>query len=114
MTTLKEDGLYGPRDVAELVLGHPVRWFRRHRKRLEAEEGFPAPVSRIGRPRWSGRALIAWRDRGPSAGNQGEPARPAEPQDKPKREPDYLAIIRARIAKKREERDRRHARILDA
>ena len=106
---IKEDGLYRIREVAEIVLGHPVRWFRRHRKRLEAEEGFPPPVSRIGWPRWSGRALIAWRDRHPLArADQGEPERPAEPKGKPAKEPDYLAIVRARLAKKREDREKRY------
>lgn len=80
---LYEDGLYWAPQVAELLFGRSADWFYRHRAKLQTDEGFPHPVSRIGRPRWSGRALIGWRDRhaavAPPSGVRGEPARPAEP-----------------------------------
>lgn len=46
------------RQVAEW-LGHSLDWFRRHRARLTAEQGFPAPVPGLGR-RWDPAAITAW------------------------------------------------------
>lgn len=63
MDTLSADRLYWAKDVAELLFARHIDWFYQHRAKLEAEEGFPRPISCIGRPRWAGRALIAWRDR---------------------------------------------------
>lgn len=53
---------YWADDIARIVFGRTTRWFSRHRKRLHAE-GFPHPISRIGRPRWSGHTLLAWQNR---------------------------------------------------
>lgn len=60
--TLQPDARYTAREVALLVLRHRLRWFYVNRARLEAE-GFPRPISSVGRPRWSGADLIAWEQR---------------------------------------------------
>jgi hypothetical protein len=98
---IEADRFYWSKDVAELLFARHITWFYDHRSRLESEEGFPPPISRIGRARWSGRALLAWRDRPVTAGaptsrTEGEPARPAEP--KPEPVPDYANIVRMRLA----------------
>ena len=53
------NGAYTARQVAELVFKKSYIWFSRHKAKLEAE-GFPAPISSIGIPRWSGNALLVW------------------------------------------------------
>lgn len=68
------DALYWTADVAELVFARRVEWFYSHRAKLHAE-GFPQPISNIGRRRWTGRALIEWCNRPP--GTQA-PATPGE------------------------------------
>lgn len=46
------------REVAER-LAHGYDWFRRQRKTLERDEGFPKPVSGCGN-RWDPRAIDRW------------------------------------------------------
>lgn len=60
---IQPNGIYTAANVARIVFRRSnVRWFWRNHRRLEAE-GFPQPISRVGLPRWSGRALLAWIDR---------------------------------------------------
>lgn len=61
MIQLEPRRVYTMAEVAE-ALGASPRWFRDNRKKL-MREGFPLPVSRIGRPRWWGDDLIAWLSR---------------------------------------------------
>jgi hypothetical protein len=56
---LDAHSFYGIPEIARIVFGHRARWFYENRARLEAE-GFPRPISCVGRPRWSGADLIAW------------------------------------------------------
>lgn len=65
------DAFYWAEDVARIVFGRSARWFSRQRDKLHAE-GFPKPISEIGRPRWSGATLTAWR----SGANAGYPPAP--------------------------------------
>ena len=58
MTALEPNRIYTASEVAA-ALSHGTRWFRMKRHELE-REGFPPPVSRVGRPRWLGADLIAW------------------------------------------------------
>ncbi len=69
---------YTSRDVARLVFGKSYDWFIDNRTELTARHGFPRPVSPIGNPHWSGRALLAWiyRDQAVPDGIEGTPARP--------------------------------------
>lgn len=60
---LERDRIYTSADVARLLFRHPVEWFYRYRATIGVAEGFPMPISAHGQPRWSGEALIAWRDR---------------------------------------------------
>lgn len=62
---------YSASEVAEQMFGRSADWFYRARPRLYAE-GFPRPMSGIGRPRWWGAALIAWADRSEIAHAKGE------------------------------------------
>lgn len=91
---LSENGLYWANDVARLLFGRTIYWFYAHRGALE-EEGFPRPISKIGRPRWSGHALIAWRDRTPSAIETYAPCVNETPRSDG---PDYTNILILRAA----------------
>lgn len=51
--------LTAPRVAA--ALGYRHGWFVRHRARLEAEHGFPAPIDGCGR-RWDPAAIEDWLD----------------------------------------------------
>jgi hypothetical protein len=62
MLTLDPDARYSSADVAHW-LGHRVEWFYANRAQLERDEGFPGPISRIGRPRWLGARLLEWERR---------------------------------------------------
>ena len=62
MIVLDPRGRYGCAEVAAW-LGHTPSWFSRHRAELEKVDGFPRPITRIGRPRWLGADLIAWEQR---------------------------------------------------
>lgn len=53
---------YSAADVARVVLGKSQRWFSEHRAALE-RDGFPRPISRVGRPAWWGKDLRAWLER---------------------------------------------------
>jgi len=66
---IDKDGRYWAADVARILFGRTVKWFRLHRARLERDENFPQPISKIGRPRWSGETLLAWQNRSPETGN---------------------------------------------
>lgn len=57
---LHPDKPYTSAQVARLVFGHGVEWFYAWRAREGAAEGFPAPISDHGHPRWSGARLLAW------------------------------------------------------
>lgn len=57
---IEDDGHYTASQVAHLVFDHDVRWFQRNRAKLERVEGFPKPISCIGRPRWLGQRLREW------------------------------------------------------
>lgn len=46
-------------EVSALIFNRSPSWFRKRRADLRRRQ-FPEPVSRIGRPRWSGEALLAW------------------------------------------------------
>ncbi|HEY2068235.1 MAG TPA: hypothetical protein VGG48_01675 [Rhizomicrobium sp.] len=63
MTAIDPAGRYTREQVAELVLGQSARWFSEHRATLHRLEGFPQPISHIGRPRWRGSDLLAWLER---------------------------------------------------
>lgn len=54
------NGAYTARQVAQLVFKKSYVWFVRHKKALVDNDGFPAPISRYGIPRWSGAALLLW------------------------------------------------------
>lgn len=54
------NGSYTARQVAQLVFKKSYVWFFRHKKVLVDHDGFPAPISRYGIPRWSGTALLLW------------------------------------------------------
>lgn len=65
-------------------LGHPVAWFYRHRARLHAVDGLPAPIASTGRPRWDRASYGAWRGRHhPAAPARGanDTAPPLAPDD---------------------------------
>lgn len=62
-STLAPEAFYSARDVAWIVFGRGREWFYRHRKALRTEEGFPAPVSKYGSPKWSGERLLEWMQR---------------------------------------------------
>lgn len=92
---LHPDGRYWAYEVARILFRRDVEWFYRNRARLEAQEGFPQPISQIGRPHWKGQALIAWE-------NRAQARKPAETDD-PK-VVSYDALLKARasiVAKKR-------------
>ncbi len=57
---IERDHHYTASEVARIVFDHDVRWFQRNRSRLERLEGFPKPISAIGRPRWLGAKLTEW------------------------------------------------------
>lgn len=60
---LEPAAIYDSAAVARLLFQHDVEWFYSYRKTTGRTERFPAPISGKGHPRWSGAALIAWRDR---------------------------------------------------
>lgn len=62
---------YTAAEVARILFRVSLRVFQRRRARLR-REGFPRPVSSIGKAVWSGAALIAWRDRDASR-QEGNP-----------------------------------------
>ena len=47
-------GHYDAPTVARILFGRSAEWFWRHHERLYQGEGFPDPISHIGRPRWRG------------------------------------------------------------
>lgn len=62
--TIHPGQIYSSADVAWLLFGKlDVEWFYRYRRHEGVAEGFPAPVSTHGHPRWSGVSLLSWRDR---------------------------------------------------
>lgn len=58
------DGIYTSRELARTLFRKSVKWFYTYRNHAGRDEGFPPPVSRNGHPRWSGRAILAWMERG--------------------------------------------------
>lgn len=54
------NGSYTARQVAQLVFKKSYVWFFRHKKALTDHDGFPAPISRFGIPRWAGATLLLW------------------------------------------------------
>lgn len=101
---LSEDGLYWAKDVARVLFGRTLGWFYLHRKALEEQDGFPRPISKIGRPRWSGWTLIAWRDRIPEEPRTHLPSVP----DRPRLEgPDYTNILILRAQQMTKNRSKR-------
>lgn len=70
--TLDPDARYTAADVARIVFGWSADTFRRRRARLTREEGFPRPISKIGRPRWNGWRLIEWEARDQDAPRQAK------------------------------------------
>lgn len=74
---------YTSRDVARLVFGKSYDWFIDNRAELTARHGFPRPVSPIGNPHWTGRALLDWiyRDQAVPNAVEGTPARAANVVD---------------------------------
>ena len=60
--TIDPNACYEAEEVALLLFRTTVRSFNRHR-RQRAREGFPRPISNVGKKVWSGADLIAWRDR---------------------------------------------------
>lgn len=60
---IDRDGIYTSAQVAHLLLGHDVEWFYTYRRTTGLRERFPKPISGRGHPRWSGAALLDWRDR---------------------------------------------------
>lgn len=66
---------YTAAEVARHLFGREVEWFYKHRQCLETREDFPQPIAMVGQPRWSGAALIDWRDQPNSADDRGVGAR---------------------------------------
>ena len=54
---------YSRRAVAVHFFGRSPRWLADRLEKLMRDEGFPRPISCIGRPLWSGADLLAWQNR---------------------------------------------------
>jgi hypothetical protein len=61
--TIDPRRFYRAADIARLVFARSLSWFYINRARLESTDGFPTPISSIGRPRWNGKDLRDWIDR---------------------------------------------------
>lgn len=73
---IQPNRIYTATEVAQLVFRHPdSRWFLERRQRMMKEEGFPRPISKIGRPKWYGADLVAWmaRDKAPAPRSKAKP-----------------------------------------
>lgn len=55
------NAFYTAPDVAWYLFGKRPSWFYGHvRRELMRRDGFPKPISSIGRPRWLGQDLLDW------------------------------------------------------